>query len=330
MRACVLAVCLAAALQSASRPADRADAPIFRFAADGFWLNLHHFLYVLGRAENAAPDAAREAVAGAPADAARGMQTLTAEEREVWASAVSAYAAGVSQKDTVFDEPLYRMTSALAAAGNAAGLAGVADLDPGAAAALERAAVIYRKTWWPAHRAANDAWVASIEPLLAEHGAAVLRYITRAYELPWPAAGYPVNVSAYTNWAGAYSTAGDLLVMSSLSRGNDGLSGLEIAFHEAMHQWDDPVFDALIGHARRLGIRIPRGVTHAMIFYTAGEAVRSVVPAHVPYAQTAGIWNRGMASFRQPLDEAWKPWLDGRGTRDGALAALAARVALPR
>jgi hypothetical protein len=28
---------------------------ILRFEADGFWLNLHHFLYVLGRAQSMQP-----------------------------------------------------------------------------------------------------------------------------------------------------------------------------------------------------------------------------------------------------------------------------------
>ena len=39
--------------------------PIFRFETDGFWPNLHHFLYVLGRVEAKMPDIKREAVAGA-------------------------------------------------------------------------------------------------------------------------------------------------------------------------------------------------------------------------------------------------------------------------
>ena len=43
----------------------QAAGPIFRFESDGFWLNLHHFLYVLGRAEAKIADAKREAVAGA-------------------------------------------------------------------------------------------------------------------------------------------------------------------------------------------------------------------------------------------------------------------------
>ena len=41
--------------------------PIFIFQTDEFWLNLHHFLYVLGRAQNKTSDASREAVIGAPA-----------------------------------------------------------------------------------------------------------------------------------------------------------------------------------------------------------------------------------------------------------------------
>jgi hypothetical protein len=43
-------------------------APIFRFESNEFWLNLHHYLYVLGRAQAKTRDSSREAVAGAPAD----------------------------------------------------------------------------------------------------------------------------------------------------------------------------------------------------------------------------------------------------------------------
>ena len=68
--------------------------PIFRFETDGFWLNLHHFLYVLGRVEAKMPDIKREAVAGAPADEAEGLKTLSEAERQAWREAVIAYANG--------------------------------------------------------------------------------------------------------------------------------------------------------------------------------------------------------------------------------------------
>ena len=314
--------------QDAPGPA-RETVPIFRMETAEFWVNLHHFLYVLGRAEAGEADAARQAVAGAPEDARRGLERLSAAERGAWVAAVSAYAADLSRKDTVFDEALPALVGALAAVDDAPSLRG-AGIDPAIAAVLERAAPIYRKAWWPAHRAANEAWAASMRPLIEAHGGDVLAYITRAYGLPWPEEGYPVHVAAYTNWAGAYSTSGNLLMVASLSKGNAGLYGLEITFHEAMHQWDEEIWELLLAHARAQKIRISGSIRHPMIFFTAGEAVRHVVPSHVPYAEAFGIWDRGMGRFKPALDEVWMPWLAGRGTRDAALAALAARAVIPR
>jgi hypothetical protein len=62
-----------------------------------------------------------------------------------------------------------------------------------------------------------------------------------------------------------------------------------------------------------------------MIFFTAGEAVRHVFPGHVPYAEKFGVWRRGIAAFKAPLEEVWKPYLDSQGTRDEALAELVTR-----
>jgi hypothetical protein len=211
------------------------EAPIFRFEADEFWLNLHHFLYVLGRAEAKIADASREAVAGAPADEAHGLDALTSDQRRVWREAVAFYAAGPSRKDLIFDGPLSAITHALADAGAAAALPSTG-IDPAVIATLERAAPIYRQAWWPAHRASNHARQSEIQTLVDRHGRTVLQFITRAYGMEWPAQGYPVHFSAWANWAGAYSSTtgqGNLLVVSSLDKSGGGALGLETVFHEA-------------------------------------------------------------------------------------------------
>ncbi len=300
---------------------------IFIFHTDEFWLNLHHYLYVLGRAENKERDTAREAVSGAPADQELGLAKLNAQEQKIWREAVASYAAGLSKKDLVFDEPLPAITMALARAGEARTLSG-SEVDPAIATILQSAAAIYRKAWWKKHRDANQSWQKSIQTLVDQHGAAVLAFITNAYKLPWPSTGFPVHVSAFSNWAGAYSTTGNLLVMSSQSPALQDLYGFETAFHEGMHQWDDQVFEAIRAQAIKLNKVFPRGFTHSMIFFTAGEAVRSVVPAHVAYAEKFGVWERGMSQFKKPLEEIWKPYLNGRGTRDEAFAALIERTAV--
>ena len=298
---------------------------IFIFHSDEFWLNLHHFLYVLGRAENKTRDSSRSAVVNAPKDQEQGFAKLSEAERAIWREAVSFYANELSKKDAVFDEPLPSLTNALAQASDSKSLA-AAKIDPAVASILERAATIYRKSWWPAHHAANVEWQRTIQKLVDQHGAAILSFITKAYQLNWNPAGFHVHLSGYTNWAGAYSTTGELLVLSSLADDIEDIYGLETIFHEGMHQWDKQVFEALRDQARKQNKLVPNGLSHAMIFFTAGEAVRHVYPNHIPYAEKFGVWQRGIAPFKTPLEEIWKPYLDGRGTRDEALAELVKRT----
>lgn len=272
------------------------------------------------------PDAAREAVAGAPAEAARGLATLSSDERKRWNDAVAFYAAGPGTKDAVFDSRLPKIALALSQEGESSNLSRASSIDADLRTTLESAAPMYRKVWWPAHRTANVEWRDAVQAHVDRHGQAVLAVITRAYQMEWPADGFPLHLSGYANWAGAYSTDDNLLVISSLDRGTRGLSGLETVFHEAMHQWDGPIQNLLSDYARRAGKRASPGLSHALIWITAGEAVRRVAPGYVPNAETFGIWQRGMQSLKGPVESAWKPYLDGQGTRDEALAALIARL----
>ena len=115
----------------------------------------------------------------------------------------------------------------------------------------------------------------------------------------------------------------------------DGLwcDGLEIIVHEGMHQWDGQMFAALSVHARALNVFVPRDLTHAMIFFAAGEAVRRINPTYVPVADAFDVWPKQLSGASLPaqrlkpvLEEIWKPYLNGSGTRDETLAALVARA----
>lgn len=303
----------------------RRSSPIFVFHSDEFWLNLHHFLYVLGRAQNKTRDSSRDAVIHAPSDEEKGFANLRPKEQSIWREAVAAYAAGPSRKDLVFDDPLPDVTNALARAGGAKSLDRT-DVDASMVAILTRAAPLYRKAWWSNHHAANQTWQSAMELLVKQHGKVILAFITNAYQMEWPAAGYNVHISAYTNWAGAYSTRGNLLVLSSLAPDLKADYGLETIFHEGMHQWDSQVFQALREQARKIGKLVPRDLSHGLVFFTAGEAVRHVFPQHVPYADKFGVWQRGWTRERDALKEIWKPYLDGHGTRDEAFAELIKRL----
>ena len=65
----VAALAMTVATTTDTGASRQTQSPIFQFE-NRAWVNLHHFLYVLGRASAGLPDAARTAVANAPKDAA--------------------------------------------------------------------------------------------------------------------------------------------------------------------------------------------------------------------------------------------------------------------
>jgi len=104
---------------------------------------------------------------------------------------------------------------------------------------------------------------------------------------------------------------------------------LETMFHESMHGWDEAMQRRLQSAAATKGVAVDEWLTHGMIFYTAGEAAKRAMPGYVPYAEKYGVWSRGRESFKRALDAAWRPWLDGQGYSQDAIADLVARAAPP-
>ena len=296
------------------------SAQLFSFRS-GFWINLHHFLYVLGRAHNSAPDSRREAVVKAPADI-EGFAERPEAERAAWDASIRDYAGGLSTRDPVFDDGLIDITRKLAAAHDDADPATLG-LPPELAATLKRAAPVYRAVWWPRHARANDARRADLQVLLDKYGAAGVKRLTALYETKWPAQPRVIDLVAYSNWAGVYSTTGSLIVFSSLDESITGPYGLEILLHESSHQWDEEIDRRLTSVAAKVGKPIPEDLSHAIIFYTTGEIVAELVPGHVPYAIKNGIWRRGQyPALKQLLDRYWQPYIRGTGTFEQAAAKL--------
>ena len=298
------------------------DRALFTFRV-GFWNNLHHFLYVLGRARNNAPDARREAVVNAPKDL-EGLAARPEAERTAWDEAIAFYAAGPSKKDAVFDGDLVRQTQRIASARDAPDLS-AADLDPALAATLVKAAPIYRAVWWPRHQRAAAARRGELQALVEKHGDALVKRLTSLYGTTWPADPRTIDLVAYSNWAGAYSTDGGLIVIGSTDDYNGSLA-LESLLHESSHQWDNEMDRRLSAIAAKSGKPLPPLLSHALIFYTTGEIVKEAFPGHVPLGEKAGVWNRGFGPFKPVLEQYWLPYIRGRGTFDEAIAAVLAHL----
>ena len=163
-------------------------------------------------------------------------------------------------------------------------------------------------------------------PLLAQHGDSAAAWEARAFDVRWSATPVPVDVSAYSNWAGAYTTDDPgHITIASLAEDIQGTAGFEILFHEVLHTMDRTLFERYRTAARAQGKRMLRNPTHPFIFYTAGEVTRRLFPGHVPYAEAVGLWDRAqdLGAMRPLLQRHWQLWLDGQITLDEALRRMA-------
>lgn len=331
---------LAAALAppAAAVPASALVAATERFA---FWsdpdVNLHHFLYQWASAEGEPPPRRRPPEVAERDDLA----ALPEAEREAWRRAVAHYRERLVARDLLFDDELVAIRDHLA---------GTAPLPQGelagaTVAALAAVRPLYQRHWWPAHDAANRRWVEALAPLLVRVEGRLAARLAGAFGGSWPAGAIRVDVSAYANDVGAYTTdsaagPGPHPVISSRDPSHAGPQAVESVFHEACHS------DTLIGAVRRplwaaveaagAEAAAPRDLHHALLFYTAGELAREAlagagVEGYRPYADANGLWPRahGWAAARVAFDAHWRPYLaaGGGAGRDQALAGIARALA---
>ncbi len=270
---------------------------------------------------------------------------LSAAEWQAWSSAVAYYSTNYAEKDLLFTTELVQLKNQLGDFEDCDELSGKtkkfcdAGLPPKLAQVLESAAPVYRAHFWADHDRANRRWIMRVAPLVIEQGVGLSERLADIYQTRWPREKIRVDVSAYANWAGAYTTVDPLRVTSSsLDSRNQANEALEVLFHEASHGIAAPLQEAIIRECRQRDKAIPRDLWHALIFYTTGEVVRPVLAGadqthggsnsgaseggYTPYALREGLYERGWKDYYSLLQRFWQPYLDGKATYDDAIARM--------
>ncbi|HYC92300.1 MAG TPA: hypothetical protein VEO54_24035 [Thermoanaerobaculia bacterium] len=264
-----------------------------------FWLNLHERL----RHEAVHPEE----------------HTLTGAELSAWRQALAIYRTDVGTKNPVFDRTLGLVWHTLSATPDSAA---PKEIPPRLIEALTLAAPAYRAKLWKQDDATNRFWTAVAVTMLREAGAEVGAEIAKVYGTTWPKR-IDVEVAPYCDEYGAATPDAHegkyLTVVSSTDPGYQQFHALEMMFHEPMHHFDQAMFRELSQAGKA-----PRNLSHALLFYTAGEvtrralAKRGVVYKPVADEVAARAWKELIA----PIEQHWKPVLDGTRSRAEALKAL--------
>ena len=189
----------------------------------------------------------------------------------------------------------------------------------------------------PGHAdAANRAWIAAIQPLLASHGAAIARRVAGAYGQSWPSAPVPVDLTVSAGLVGAYTTNPPThTTIASTNPDIRGLAALETVFHEASHAWGLVIQEAIVKAATARRKTVPPQLWHAVLFHTAGESTRRTLAAdgvggYVEYAVRLDVYVKLCGDgCRERVAEHWDPHLDGKTSIAAALDALVAAWPAP-
>jgi hypothetical protein len=344
----LLSPTLTSARAGAAQQYDSTSSPLPVFELhSGFWTNLHHTLYHEARLRTAAAAPEKNGKTTEPAlkIAPEAKTVLTVTEQKAWNDAVAYYESNYAGKDLLFTTELIQLKNQLGDFEDCDELSGRtkkfcdAGLPPKLTQALEAAAGVYRAHFWPDHDRANRRWIMRVAPLVREQGVGLSERLADIYQARWPRAKIRVDVTAYANWAGAYTTLDPLRVtISSLDSRNQGAQALEVLFHEASHEIAEPVQEAIIRECRQRDKAIPRDLWHALVFYTTGEVIRPVISSsgtasgnqegngYTPYAVREGLYQRGWNDYYKLLQRFWQPYLDGQATFDDAIARMVSQL----
>jgi len=320
--------------------------PVFEMHS-GFWVNLHHFLYLQARLLKG-NSSATETVRGAaqPDEVPVSLIDFPEADIRAWQDAVAFYTKDLAGRDLLLNGDMEIINNQLSAMESCPDLEGKttplckSGLRQDLVEALERAAPVYRTHWWAQQDRANREWIAQVAPMIQKMGVELSGQLADVYERPWPTQRLRVDVVWYAGPFGSYTTLDPVHVtISSHDPRNRGVYGFEVLFHESSHALAGAVTAAIAREFRARDKPIPRDFWHALLFYTTGEIVRRDVEygsmtftreqtnsatGYLPYAARFGLYSGSWEHFRGLLDLYWLPYLDGRVSFDTAMARLAA------
>jgi len=322
---------------------DMGSLPVFEFHS-GFWVNLHEFLYYQARLRESTPEARNAAGKSGPVLNKQAPLLLTPDEQKIWDQAIAYYRANYAGKDPQVNLDLILLKNQLGDFEDCNELLGKkkracdAGLPGNIGAILEAAAPIYRSHWWTDQDRANRRWVARAAPLVREQGVGISQRLADIFQSPWPRDKIRVEVCAFANSAGAFTTLDPLRVtISSTDARNQGTEALFVLFEESSHGISVPLKDTITRECRQRDKPTPRDLWHALIIYTTSEVLRPVlegspetlgggIAGHASQELADKFAQRGWSDYIHLIDVYWQPYLNGRATFEDAIAHLVSAI----
>lgn len=286
-------------------------------------INQHHFFYQLAKMKD--PASHLESY---------DLRSLTSEERKLFDETIAFYKENYSERSLVFDGTLGSIKYHLAEFESSQKLSGDRLLD-GIGAVNSRLIELliatcpaYERIFWPVHDAANRKIFENNARLITALEVSALKTIEKLAQKQLPSSRMVVQLSYFTNWAGAYTTNDPYTMLMVESRETDGPGDFaELIFHEAthsvIHARSGAIGEGILKIAEKHNLKAPRQLWHAIHFYLSGQTVKDLlVEQGIADYELYMIRNGVFDAYHTAIFKHMKPYYDGSADLDTCLLAL--------
>ena len=197
---------------------------------------------------------------------------------------------------------------------------------------LNKASPIFTRYFWPVFKMHNDTILAKHVDLVRKFETIAIQQMEKLAGYPWPDLKVRVDLTAYANWAGAYTPARPTMniFISTIDPGAPSSYFLETVFHEGAHLLysRESAFRSKIYHrSKEREMDFPKQLWHASLFYLCGRITQDLMePLGVRHTLTMDdrhvFDNYNTPSFRATLEKYYRGQLDIDTTVDQLLDQL--------
>ena len=239
-----------------------------------YWINLHHFLYQKAKGSQEKKllednsqliDINEEIV----------YKNLTSQELEILNKAISYYENNIIEKNLYRDlrefTYMFRNQENVLLQDNEL-------LTNEYKNVINEASVIYRKHFWEIYKEQNEKVIKAKIELIKDFENNIFNKMEKLSKDKLPNQKIRVDITAYANFAGAYTiTKPDFnIYISSLDPDCYTNGIIETIFHEGSHLlfgFGSPFRESIYDISKEIDIEFPRNLWHAALFYLCGKAI---------------------------------------------------------
>lgn len=150
-------------------------------------------------------------------------------------------------------------------------------------------APVYERHLWPLHDTQNRNTLKLHLKRIRAFEPTVVEEMARMSGAPWPDVKVRVDLTAYANYAGAYTVVRPAMnvLISTLDPGSTDASFIETVFHEGSHllfSRSSPFRSRIYFKSEEMGVPFPNGLWHAAQFYLCGRVIQDLLePMGIDY-----------------------------------------------